>query len=127
MPCYTAWNQSLTPGTPKYLQAEEQVREKLKAVMHIVDYYYKAFEYSMPDLPDGVSIDSMRQPRSEKEMSVREMICYHFACDGISFLTLYDVCSLLESQDKLQRPYLAIILPCAYLMRASRNKFRLSS
>ena len=53
----------------------------------------------MPDLPDGVDIDSMRQPRSEIEMSIRVKICHHFACDGIHFCTLYDVCSLLESQD----------------------------
>jgi hypothetical protein len=124
MPCYTAWDQSLTPGTLEYLQAEEQVQEKLKAVIHIVDYYYTAFVHAMPDLPDGVSIDSTRQPRSEKEMSIREMICHHFACDGINFLTLYDVCSLLDSQDKQQRAYLAVIHPCAYLMRANRDKFR---
>lgn len=124
MPCYTAWNEFLTPDTPEYLQAEERVQAQLKAVRHIVDYYYTAFAHPMPDLPDDVSIDSSRQPRSKKEISIREAICHHFACDEIDFCTLYDVCSLLESRDRHQRTYLAVILPCATLMRVHGAKFR---
>ena len=124
MPCYAGWNADLSPGTPEYLRAEVQVRAQLNSVKHIVDYYYAAFEHLLPDLPDGTSIDPLRQPRSKTEMSIREAICHHFACDGIHFCTLYDVCSLLDAENKAQRAYLAVILPCATLMRSHGGKFR---
>lgn len=31
MPCYTAWNERLRPGTPEYLRAEAEVRAKLES------------------------------------------------------------------------------------------------
>ncbi len=126
MPCYTAWNEDLSPGTPDYLKAESKVHAKLKAVQHIVDYYYKAFEHSLPDVPISMSIDPFRQPKSNREMRIREMICHHFSCDGIHFCTLYDVCSLLDAEDKGQRAYLAVILPCANLIRANGEKYRIN-
>ncbi len=126
MPCYTAWNEDLRPGSPDYLIAELQIHAKLKAVRHIVDYYYKAFEYPMPDVPDSLCIEPFRQPNTNQEMSIREMICHHFSCDGIHFCTLYDVCSLLDAEDKGQRSYLAVILPCANLMRANGTQFKYS-
>jgi hypothetical protein len=42
MPCYTAWNDYLQRNTPEYLDAEREVRAKLRAVQHIVDYYCPA-------------------------------------------------------------------------------------
>ena len=124
MPCYTAWNEFLDPDTPEYLQAREHVRARLKAVEHIVDYYYAAFGQPMTDLPNGVSVDPFRQPRSTKETSIREMICHHFACHGIDFCTLYDVCSLLDVDDSRERAYSAVILPCATLLRSEGTKYR---
>lgn len=124
MPCYTAWNDYLALGTPEYLSAEERVRGQLKAVEHIVDYYYAAFEHSLPNLPSGLSIDPFRQPKSARETRIREMICHHFACDGIDFCTLYDVCSLLNTEVERQRAYTAIILPCANLLRSEGSKYR---
>ena len=32
MPCYTAWNEHLRPGTPEYLRAEAEVRAKLESI-----------------------------------------------------------------------------------------------
>ena len=123
MPCYTAWNEYLTPDTPEYLRAKEIVRAKLNAVKHIVNYYYKAHEGTLPTLPDGTLIDPFRQPRSSKEMAIREAICHHFACDGIHFCTLYDVCTLLDSEVREDQACLAVILPCATLMRTELTKF----
>lgn len=51
MPCYTAWNEYLRPDTPEYFRAEEAVRAKLGAVKHIVNYYYRAHEHTLPALP----------------------------------------------------------------------------
>jgi len=83
MPCYTAWNANLSPGTPEYVRAEAEVKEKLQSIKHIVDYYYRANSFDMPNLPEGVAIDAFRQPRSAKESAIREAICHHFACDAV--------------------------------------------
>lgn len=90
MPCYTAWNQYLKPGTPEYLQAEQEVRAKLVSIKHIIDYYYEVNGFALPSLPEGVSVDPFRQPKSAKESSIREAICHHFACDEVSVSTLYE-------------------------------------
>jgi hypothetical protein len=123
MPCYTAWDAFLEPDTPEYFRAEEEIRAKLRAVIHIVDYYYRAFSFPLPQLPDGVKIDPFRQPKSKKELAIREMICHHFACDGVDFCTLYDVCSLLNEDSQDDRPYLAVIWLCANQMRGNPGKF----
>ena len=123
MPCYTAWSEYLTPNTAEYFRAKEEVRAKLNAVKHIVNYYYNAHEGTLPILQAGTAIDPMRQLRSSKEMAIRGAICHHFACDGIHFCTLYDVCSLLDSEQKEERAYLAVILPCATLMRTEMRRF----
>ncbi len=123
MPCYNAWNDYLTPETPEYAQAEAEIRAKLKAMIHIVDYYYRAFGYPLPQIPNRTEIDPFRQPKSKKEAAIREMICHHFACDEVHFCTLYDVCSLLDADLPQERSYLAVILPSANLMRANIDKF----
>ena len=124
MPCYTAWNQYLKPGTPEYLRAEEEVRAKLMSVKHIVDYYYEVHGFAMPSLPDGVSVDPFRQPQSAKESSIREAICHHFACDEIGVSSLYDACSLLDENRPGDRAYLAVILPSVSLLRQHPEKFK---
>lgn len=123
MPCYTAWNSYLTPNTPEYLLAEEMLRAKLKAIRHIIDYYYRANSIPLPSLPSGTIVDPCRQPRSHRELAVREAICHHYACDEIDFCTLYDAASLLDSNDKEGLAYLAVILPCATQMRTQPEKF----
>ena len=123
MPCYTAWNDFLKPDTPEYQRAEQEVQAKLKAIKHIIDYYYRAFQHKLPNLPDGTVIDQSRQPRSSKEATIREMICHHFACDEVDFCTLYDVCSLLKEENRRERSYLAVILPCAHMLRSDPGKY----
>lgn len=126
MPCYTPWYAYVIPNTPEYDSAKREVQVKLEAVKHIVDYYYRAFEYSLPNLPIGTAVDPMRQPKSNNEVSIRQMICHHFACDGIDISTLYDVCSIINIDDDTQRPYVAVVLPCATLMRQSPKKYVVS-
>jgi hypothetical protein len=123
MPCYTAWNDYLQPNTPEYLNAEREVRAKLRAVQHIVDYYYTAFSHALPQVPKSVQIDCTRQPRARREQKIREMLCHHFACDEVHFTTLYDVCTLLDAHDDKDRAYLAVIEPCAFLMRSEYRRF----
>jgi hypothetical protein len=126
MPCYSAWNDHLRPGTPEYLCAEAEVKAKLESIKHIVNYYYQANSYGMPAIADGVAIDAFRQPRSEKERAIRETICHHFACDAVDVSTLYDACSLLDANRPEERSYLAVILPCATLIRQNPEKFKAS-
>ena len=96
MPCYNSWDSYLTPNTPAYERAKSVVEAKLMSIQHIIDYYYSTHRYPLPNLPANTKIDPFRQPRSGRELSIREMICHHFACDGINFCTLYDACTLLR-------------------------------
>ncbi len=123
MPCYTAWYEHVTPGTPDFVRAMQAVQAQLRAITHIIDYYYTAFGLSLPVLPDGVPVDPMRQPRATKEYVLRETICHHFACDGVDFMTLFDVATLLDESDKGQRSYLAVIRPCSMLMKQYQDRF----
>ena len=117
MPCFTNWNENLQPGTREYEEAEGVVRAKLESIRHIIDYYYSVNEHSKPDLPDGTRIDPLRQPKSRREQQIRNLICHHFVCDGMTAATLYDASSVLNEHQREDRPYLAIILPCATLLR----------
>lgn len=96
---------------------------KLRAVTHIIDYYYKSHGLQLPKLADGTMVDSHRQPRSPRELALREMICHHFSCDGLDFCSLYDVASLLSPQIATEKAYLAVVLPCATLMRMQKERF----
>lgn len=126
MPCYTAWNEYLKPGTPEYLTAEEIVRAKLKAVQHIVDYYYEAFDQRIPRAETYECTSMPYEPASLREKKLLEIICHHFSCDGIHFTMLYDVRSVLECR-KGGRAYDAIITYCASLMRAERGRYQIRS
>ena len=117
MPCFSDWDQNLAPGTSEYLQVEAQIRAKLKSVLHIIDYYYSVAGYPKPNLPDGTRIDPQRQPKSPTEIKIRNAICHHFVCDGVTPQTLHDVRSLLHDERPDERQYLAIILPCFTLLR----------
>lgn len=124
MPCYSAWNEHLKPGTPEYLRAEAEVRAKLESIKHIVDYYYEVNGFAMPSLPDGVAVDPFRQPKSSNESAIREAICHHFACDVVGVSTLYDACSLLDENRPDERAYLAVILPSVALLRQHPKRFK---
>ncbi|MGQ2923453.1 hypothetical protein INQ48_35040 (plasmid) [Variovorax paradoxus] len=123
MPCYSPWNEYLELGTPQFEQAKAVVVAKLRAVTHIIDYYYQSHGLQLPALAEGTVIDSHRQPRSLREFALREMICHHFSCDGVDFCSLYDVASLLSPQVEKERAYLAVVLPCATLMRTHKERF----
>ncbi len=124
MPCYTAWDECYPPGTPEHERVKAEVRAKLVTVKHIIDYYYEAKEFDKPNLAVSTSIDAMRQPKSKIESGIREAICYHFGCDEVGVSTLFDVCTQLDESRPEDRSYLAVILPCVYLLREYPNKFR---
>lgn len=124
MPCYSAWNENLEPGSAEYADAESEVRAKLQSIKHIVDYYYEVNGAEKPNLPVDTTIDPLRQPRSSKEMAIREAICFHLSCDDVGVSTLYDACSLLGAGAAGDRAYLAVILPCASLLQQDPARFK---
>src|SRR5690348_10100042 len=123
MPCCMSWNAFLEPGTSEYARAEEALRARVESVKHVVRYYYRAFDYPLPALPDDTLIEPTRQPKSRRENAIREMICHHLACDGVHFCTLYDVCSMLNARVDEDRAFLAVIAPCTHLMRSEFERF----
>jgi hypothetical protein len=123
MPCYTAWDECYPPGTPEHDRVKAEVRAKLATVKHIIDYYYDSKGFSKPNLPIATSVNAMRQPKSKTESGIREAICYHFGCDEIGVSTLLDVCTQLDESCTKDRAYLAVILPCIYLLREYPEKF----
>lgn len=126
MPCYTAWNEYLEPGTPEYSAAEQRVRAKLKAVQHIVNYYYRAFDQRFPLVKIKEGTSASYKPASTREKRLLEMICHHFACDGIHFTTLYDACSVLDCGQG-ERRHKGIIMYCATLMRSEMGQYRVGA
>jgi hypothetical protein len=53
MPCYTARNEHLEPGTSEHRRAESGIKAKLELIRRVVDYYYYYYEvngFSMPSL-----------------------------------------------------------------------------
>ena len=47
MPCYTEWDAYLHEGSSEYKTAKEKLEAKLKAVKHIIDYYYGVFRVTV--------------------------------------------------------------------------------
>lgn len=117
MPCFSDWYDGLEPGTPEWNKAEKKARAKLRSIKHIVDYYYATNDYLKPNLPNGTRIDFKRQPKSERERHIRNLICHHFECDDVGPQTLRDVAYLLDEEIPEDRAYLAVIMPCYFLLR----------
>jgi hypothetical protein len=67
MPCYTARNEHLEPGTSEHLKAEVGIKAKLESIRHIVDYYHEVNSFSVPSLQDGMAVDKLRQLNSTKD------------------------------------------------------------
>ena len=40
MACYTEWDAYLEKGTKEYSEKENELRAKLKAIKHVIKYYY---------------------------------------------------------------------------------------
>lgn len=127
MPCYTAWDEHLQQGTPKYDRARAEVQARLIAIKHIVSYYYAAAGANLPLMPLSAEAEAFRLPKSDKERRIWKAIAHHCACDGVHFCTLYDVCSLLDQDSEADRSYKNVILGCAHLMRSHTAVYRIAA
>jgi len=128
MPCYTEWDAHLDKGSEKSRTAKAKLEAKLKAVQHIVDYYYRFHGRSVPkakhsgnrtfiELADQAFEADAEDSDGANDEEIIERITQHCACDGIHFTTLYDLVSLLDLKDAQQCGYAWVMLTCANAIR----------
>lgn len=123
MPCYTAWNEYLEVGTPAYERAEAELRAKLRALRHAIDYYYGAAGASVPhahrpgegrggNVTEGLV--ALAPPAGES--GVLDRITHHLACDGVSVSLLYDAATLVPHEEPSEAGYARVLLLSAHRM-----------
>lgn len=132
MPCYTRWDACLPEGSDEYAAKRDEMEAKLKAVLHIVDYYYGASGWQAPPASfsassgmdlfhpfahDHFRVEGVEAPGVDEEQGILDSIVQHFCCDEINSGTLYDLVSLLDLKDPAQAGYARVILLCAIAMR----------
>lgn len=138
MPCYTEWDAYLKKGSHEYETKKAELESKLKAVKHIVDYYYGIEGYRVPSArPLGgrawlekahreFEVDVSILGESNEEVIVKN-IARHCACDGIHFTLIYDLVSLLNVQDNNEAGYARIMMACANEIRANKYQYELAA
>ncbi len=124
MPCYVAWDEYLTCGTPEYNRVKAEVQARLLAVKHIVGYYYDAAGVNLPLESRSPEASHTPSPGSEKERRIWKAIAHHCACDGVHFCTLYDVSSIIDAASEADGSYRQVIMGCAHLMRSKPDMYR---
>jgi hypothetical protein len=123
MPCYTAWNEFLQPGTPAYAKAEAEVLAKLRSLQHAVNYYYAVADLALPlahTRTDGGGFGGEQfrsQNPSSEEDEVLDRLTHHLACDGVHCTTIYDAVSLLDTNLREQAGYAWVLQTCAFRLR----------
>lgn len=135
MPCYTEWDAYLDKASDEYASKKAEMEAKLKAVRHIVDYYYGVAGLRVPPARHSgrqtwqemahreFLIDPHHLPGAAEDGIVKS-IAHHCACDGIDFLLLYDLVSLLDVGNVHDAGYARVLLTCADELRANREAYR---
>lgn len=132
MPCYSAWDEYLTPGTPEYQAARAALEAKLRAVRHAVDYYYGVHSFDVPPArysADHIFIETaaenfQAQREVPEEHKIIEQLTHHLACDGVHFTELYDFVSILDSSDPAAAGYARVLMRCAHQLRAHPSDYQ---
>jgi hypothetical protein len=135
MPCYTQWNTYLKPGSKEYEDARVKLEAKLKAVKHILDYYYAVHKKQVPKAKyQGGEIDlqlgtvslacDKRQMRGINEEEIKRNIAHHFLCDHLNVVDLYDISTLCNIHDDSDAGYIRIIVGCANDMRENNHLYQ---
>ena len=128
MPCYTQWDAYLKRGSDEYRKARSELQAKLKAVLHVIDYYYQLHRFAVPPATRPKKALYVEMAHLEYQIEARDLggideqkvikqIIHHMICDEIHFTTLYDVSSLLRVNDPRQCGYRRVILICANEIR----------
>ena len=128
MPCYTEWDAYLEEGSKEYADTRARLEAKLKAVRHIVDYYYGSAGLSVPPARWSGSQAFMQLAHNEfsiddaaldgrDEQPILEAITHHCACDEIHFTLLYDLVSLLDLKNAEDAGYARVMMHSANILR----------
>lgn len=134
MPCYTEWDAYLKKGSHEYEAKKAELEAKLKAVKHIVDYYYGIEGLRIPPAKHSGERTWLEMAHQEfefdasaldgrKEELIIKNIAHHCACDGIHFMLIYDLVSLLDVQDSYEAGYARIMMACANEIRANKYQY----
>lgn len=117
---------------PEYETAKSRLEAKLKAVRHVVDYYYEVEGLRVSPatyLDERMHLEQAHSQfyinesdlRGKDENIVIKNIAHHLSCDGVRFTKIYDLVSLLNIHNKNEAGYARILMTCANEIRA--NKF----
>lgn len=129
MGCYTEWDAYLEKGSKAYKEKEDELKAKLKAVKHIVDYYYSLKGLVVPHATHSGKSSWIETAENEFSVNSKEVddlnevktidsITHHVMCDQIHFTTLYDICTLLNLDVPEDARYARVIMKCANIVRA---------
>lgn len=134
MPCYSEWDAYLGKGSKEYEDKKKELKTKLKAVKHIIDYYYGVERIYVPCAKYSgertwqelahreFSIDGDSLGEAD-EWQIIKKIAHHCSCDGINFTLLYDLVSLLNHRDPFEAGYVRVLLTCANEIRANKSSY----
>jgi hypothetical protein len=120
MPCFSNGPE---PGTPQYDAWLPDVRRKLDAFTHVVDYYYRKAGLAMPE-PTGSDTTGQEATPADPSGNKRvlDQILLHLDCDGVDVFYLNDIRNLLREDDSPRgRGYARALSFC---FKALRNGFR---
>ena len=89
MPCLgDPWHYDLTPGTPEFTIAERKVQDQLERLIHIVNYYCKAYCRDFPaNFPGNREFELLH----EDDKQLLAAIHHHLRCDGIKADATMDI------------------------------------
>ena len=130
MPCLLECDAYLNKGSQEYENKKVELETKLKAVKHIVDYYYGVERLRVPlAKPSGQQTWlGMAQLRFKVDKSalcggnedrILKNIAHHCSCDGIHFTLIEDLVSLLDIHDHQEAGYARILMVCANELRVN--------
>lgn len=136
MPCYTEWDTYLDKGSPEYEAKKAEMEAKLKAVKHIVDYYYGIERLRVPparhsgkktwgEMAHREFEFDPGELRGKNEESILRNIARHCSCDGIHYVVIYDLVTFLNIHDPVDAGYARIVMICANDMRANGHQYEL--
>ena len=124
MPCYTRWDSYLERGSATYIHKRKELEAKFFSLTHLIDYYFRIFGKSPSKaLHEGgmsyrITTDS--DPLTDDEY---DAICRHLVCDGVHQDEIYDVESLLNTENDESCRYAYVLIQCATRLRINGNKY----
>jgi len=121
-------------GSHEYETKKTELEAKLKAVKHIVDYYYGIEGLRIPPAKHPGERTWLEMAHQEfefdasaldgrNEESIIKNIAHHCACDGIHFTLIYDLVSLFNPGDNNEAGYARIMMACANEIRANKYQY----